>query len=156
MYFQCFCCVQQLFELRALPQPQYLAMAARPFPRPGDYIQARPPPTRVEVKGYSAPPSIGGNYVGRVTAGAYVGPIIAVEHSEQFVTVLVDGWWINIWSANPHPIRGNSRRSTYGVDFAYVITQDEALSWERRGWRFRRSDGQAAQPASAAGSVYSC
>ena len=143
MYFQCFCCVQQLFELRALPQPQYLAMAARPFPRPGDYIQARPPPTRVVVKGYSAPPSMKGNYVGTVPPGVCVGPIMDTEHSAQFVTVLIDEWWINVWAAKPLPKHGNSRRFSSGVDYARVITQDEACAWQRNGWSFRRSKGQA-------------
>ena len=115
-------------------------MPLRPSPRPGDYIQTKPQPTRIVCKGYSQPPSCGGSYLGSLSSGIYIGPIVATEKTDRFVTVLIDGWWINIWRAKrdrslkrPH----ERRFSSEGVVYAHVITREEACLWERNGWSFR-------------------
>ena len=118
-------------------------MSPRPAPRPGDYVQAKPRPTRIVCKGYSLPPSCRGDYLGTIPAGTYVGPITAIENSDRFVTVLIDEWWINIWRAKRNRNadgRLGSMFSSEGVDYAHVITREEACLWERDGWSFRHRD----------------
>ena len=78
--------------------------------------------TQIVCKGYTAPPSQSGAYVGSVRPGTTLGHIAAVEHSEDFVSVKVNGWWINIWSAR----RG-------GVDFALIVPDSEMKAWEEKG-----------------------
>ena len=102
-------------------------MSPRPFPRLGTYVQAKRPPTSVVCKGYSAPPSIRGRRLGNIQAGSYLGPIVAVEQSDIFVSVLINGWWINIWTS-----QGG------GTLFAFPVPDEEVQSWERRGWEHRR------------------
>ena len=126
---------------RTIFYPLRLTMSPRPSPRPGDYVQAKPRPTSIVCKGYSRPPRYNGNRLGTIPAGTYLGPIIAVEDSDRFVTVLIDGWWINIWRAKRHRDAGGHTGPTFsseGVDYAHVITREEARRWEDDGWKFHQ------------------
>ena len=97
-------------------------MVARPFPRQGDYFRTRPPPTRVRCRAYTAPPNRGG-LICSITPGTTLGPVEASVHSGQFVTIMVRGWWVNVWSAE----RG-------GVNFAYRCEDAEVADWHFHGW----------------------
>ena len=73
-----------------------------------------------------------------------MGPITAIENSDRFVTVCIDEWWINIWRARRNRDADGRLRgmfSSEGIDYAHVITREEACLWERDGWSFRHRDG---------------
>ena len=99
-------------------------MPMRLDPRWGGYVRTKDLPTKIVCKGYTAPPSQSGAYVGSVRPGTTLGPIAAVEHSEDFVSLKANGWWINIWCAR----RG-------GVDFAFVVLDYELKAWAKNGWQ---------------------
>ena len=110
-------------------------MSPRPYPRVGTYVRAKCPPTKIVCKGYYGAPSVArvgsdSGWLGNIQPGSYLGPIAAVDHSERFVSVLVNGWWINIWASE-----GGGRT------FAFPVPGQEVRRWERRGWehRFQRT-----------------
>ena len=117
-------------------------MAPRPRPVPGDYLRSRTHPyfrsmphnERVVCKGYTSPPSRPGRCIGTVSPGTYLGPVSDVEHTHHFVTVRINGWWINIWTSQGP-----------GVDcYASLVPYPEVHLWERHGWEHRYQDGKDA------------
>ena len=55
-----------------------------------------------------------------MTPGTYFGPVQWVAKRGGFVTVLVNGWWINV--------------QNLGIDFAKRVPDDVVHSWHVRGW----------------------
>ena len=110
-------------------------MSPRPYPRVGSYVRAKchgkHHPTKIVCKGYYAAPSVArvgsdSGWLGNIEPGTYLGPIAAVDQSERYVSVFINGWWINIWSTE----RG-------GTTFAFPVPDQEVRRWVRRGWQHR-------------------
>ena len=99
-----------------------------PQPMVGDWVQARPTRSRIELKMYMSPPGLRQEAV-RVQwnceANQWIGPVEGVEVSDNFVAVEIEHLptrehlagvgsnlrgWINVWA----------RRGNRGVDYAMV------------------------------------
>ena len=93
-------------------------------PAVGDYYRTRGGHTRIRCKGYSAPPTVGGRWLGTCAPGTYLGPVEEFVSGCGFVTILVRGWWINI----------SSEEGGRLVHFAYRVPPHEVLAWRRAGW----------------------
>ena len=103
-------------------------MAPRPIISVGQYILTKPLPTQIRCKAYDGPPGGGGgSFITTISPGTHIGPVEEVVHTDQFVTILCRGYWINIWRA----ARGTT---DHGTDFAFVISQRESDSWCWHGW----------------------
>ena len=108
--------------------PAFPRNAPRPEVTHGDYLLTKPAPTTIVCKAYDQPfPA--GTYITSISPGTSLGPVEEFLHTETFVSVLIKGYWINIWHRN----RGSSR----GVDFAAVIAKPIVESWIRAGWQVR-------------------
>ena len=53
-------------------------------------------PTTIRCKGYSGPP-YDGCYLGTMDPGTFFGPVEEWVHANQYLTVLVSGWWISVY-----------------------------------------------------------
>ena len=69
-----------------------------------------------------------------IPPGTYLGPVEKVEVGCGFLTVQVQGFWVNIWAANMRraPIRGEM----HGTNYAKVVPRAVAQRWKRSGWTF--------------------
>ena len=69
---------------------------------------------RTRCKRYDAPP-YGGRYIDTLDPGTIVGPITCVRHSARFMTVEVEGLWINVWGtrARSDPVQREAHGSLY-------------------------------------------
>ena len=67
--------------------------------------------------------------------GTTVGPVEAIEDSDEFRTVLVQGHWVNIWS----------RR--YGKIIHGTVSHEVVQGWIDRGWRSGEPEPTAPQTA---------
>ena len=89
---------------------------------PGDYVR-----TNIgglsRCKAYDAPPRVLGNYICTIDQGTYLGPIRDIELSNSHLTILVRGYWINIWSADNN------------AHFARKVDRAEIQEWAARGWQ---------------------
>ena len=106
----------------------------RPWPQIGGYVQTKRHPTRIRCKAYTAPPGgDGGDLITTIDPGTSLGPIEDVQHTSLFVTIMVKGWWINIWHwrNNPHELMTNN----IGINYATVYEQADIDEWEQHGWR---------------------
>jgi hypothetical protein len=102
-------------------------MAERPRIVHGDYFRFRKQPTSIVGKAYTAPPDDGGGeFITIIDAGTYVGPVEAWLHTRDFSTILVQGYWMNVWAKHPRP-----------THFAHRIPRREVRTWEDRGWVHR-------------------
>ena len=93
---------------------------------PPEYWQTRPSPTRVVCRAYTAPPSLGGHLICTIQPGTFLGPVEDKEATDEFVTICVQGWWINVWG---------SKWGQNGTWFAHRVPDVEILLWEHDGWR---------------------
>ena len=108
--------------------PAFPRNAPRPEVAHGDYLLTKPAPTAIVCKAYDQPfPA--GSYITRIASGTYLGPVEEFLHTPTFVTVLVKGYYINIWRRKPS--------STRGVTFAAVVAKPFVDSWIRAGWQVR-------------------
>ena len=89
-------------------------------------MQTKPLPTLIRCKAYTAPPNSGGRYICTIEPSTYLGPVERVLVSNVFVTILVRGYWINVWKA---------RVGGFGNSFAYLVDEDLLFSWHLRGWQ---------------------
>ena len=109
-------------------------MGKRPLPRKGNYCQCKPLPTRIRCKAYDVPPSVGirsGKDPHTVMKpGEYLGPVEEMEHTPTFVSILVKGYWINIWRADGKGIKAKGK----GVDFASIVDEVTVARWVLNGW----------------------
>ena len=105
----------------------------------GDYLKTREGTSThgsVPVcRAYSAPPDVchdtlqilgGGAHLATLPPGTYIGPVEEFCVSIRFVTVLVRGYWINVWLRRPARHRG-----TY---LALRVPDAEVASWHALGW----------------------
>ncbi len=99
-----------------------------PQPMVGDWVQAKPPRSRIELKMYLSPPGLQQEAVRLpfyYEAKQWIGPVEAVEVSDKFVAVEIEHLstrehlpgldsnlrgWINVWA----------RQGNGGVDYAMV------------------------------------
>ena len=95
-------------------------MAPRPAIALGQYVQTRFF-GKTRCKAYTAPPPWGA-YICTIEQGSFLGPIQEVIESREFTTVLVKGYFINVWA--------KSQRA----QFARVVPLEESEAWCRRGW----------------------
>ena len=63
----------------------------------------------------------------------YIGPVTEVKGTAMYVSVLVKGWWIDVWIRT----RGNNG---LGAMFANQVTETERQAWRDRGWRDTPAD----------------
>ena len=96
-------------------------MAPRPFPQSGNYVRVK---GRRHLQGYDAPPRWGGRRLGWVAEGTCLGPIRRVEHTHCHVSVLVRGWWLNVWTSKG-----------YGTMTIVPVPECEVSEWKERGWQ---------------------
>ena len=108
---------------RAMVDHSYYYFDLRHYPRVGDYYCTRAHPTRVVCRAYTAPPSIGGHFITDIERGTSLGPVEDWEESDDFITICVQGWWVNVWAA----ARG-------GVHYAFRYPNEEVESWRAAGW----------------------
>ena len=96
-----------------------------PIAYKGQYWQTRNNVgTRVRCVGYTAPfPR--GQKLATLEPGTYIGPVQDVVYSARFLTVLVNGWWINVYQCEEE------------VAFAYPVPRTEVAHWHRCGWEDR-------------------
>ena len=65
-------------------------------------------PTSISCKAYATPPQgrgtppweWSGQYIATIEPATYLGPIESIARSDDFLTILVEGRWINVWSAD--------------------------------------------------------
>ena len=120
-------CPLQPWQMPSSPRPTYLT--------PGDYVVTKKLPTRIRCKAYDNPPPYG-NLICVMEPETYLGPVERVCHSDEFTTIQVRGYWINVWSA----------RDSGGVLFAYQVPRIVQDSWYEQGWVDDRSLAHAALP----------
>ena len=116
--------------------------ARRPDPRDGDYFVTKSGQTTIRCKAYTAPPVEGDGrtphrYITTMAPGTYFGPVEEVVQTSAFTTVLVRGYWVNVWRVNAPrgPIPGVWDPADLGVLFATPVPPWTVASWRRRGWR---------------------
>ena len=86
-------------------------------PRPqlwlGDYFQSIWH-WKTRCKRYDAPP-FDGRYIDTLEPGTIAGPITCVRHTAKFMTVQVEGLWINVWGTRlrADPIHREAHGSLY-------------------------------------------
>ena len=97
----------------------------RPTPYEGQYWRTREHET-IRCKAYSGPPSArggcGGDYICTIEPGTTLGPVETWLSTCAFLTILVRGYWINVWS-------GANR-----CYFAHSVPWHEVQAWRARGW----------------------
>ena len=122
-----------------IPILNYMA-GLRPRPARGSYFKTPGARSRIRCKAYTEPPLEGcaGSLITTMAPGTYFGPVESVVQTEMFASVLVRGYWINIWR------RGAPPREPWGwgfedegVCFALEIPSETIASWRNRGWRDR-------------------
>ena len=117
-------------RLGGLLKPLWLAAEttramARPEPFVGQYWCTY---AKNRCKAYTAPPLLGagGQKICTIQPGVTLGPVENWVSTPQYVTILVRGYWINVWcSSSP---RGNA------VFFAHPVPVREVEGWKRHGW----------------------
>ena len=110
----------------------------RPLPERGSWAQALTSP-KMCVRCYEHPPSM--NDEARVQhtpllRGAYLGPVHAVDHTDQFAAVQVPHpdshhlglVWMNIWSAY------NADGECRGVAYCRLVHSKTLNRWQSKGW----------------------
>ena len=110
-------------------------MEPRPVIETGCYFKTRGPDSRIVCKAYTRPPGKGGKYITSISKGAFLGPVGAYEHSREFATIEVDGWWINVWKKDKRYRCSGISFTAPGIHFASKVTEQEMAVWEERGWR---------------------
>ncbi len=70
------------------------------------------------------PPPTGKRIV-TIEPGTYLGPVEDYMHNEQFATICVRGYWINVWRVG---------RMGLGIDFARLVPESEVDRWRSEGW----------------------
>ena len=84
--------------------------------------------TKIRCKAYTAPPlpGAGGCEICVIQPGTSLGPVANWVSTPRYVTILVRGYWINVWcSSSP---RGNA------VFFARPVPVRVVEAWKLRGW----------------------
>ena len=84
--------------------------------------------TKIRCKAYTAPPlrGAGGCVICAIQPGTSLGPVENWVSTPRYVTLLVRGYWINVWcSSSP---RGNA------VFFARPVPLQKVEAWKLRGW----------------------
>ena len=94
---------------------------SRPQPMVGSYWQSKALPTKIRCKAYDAPPRVRGTCLTTIEPSTTLGPVEAVEHWGDFVTILVRGYWINVWNNN--------------IPFAFAVCPDVVDEWRSNGWQ---------------------
>ncbi len=62
-----------------------------------------------------------GQHLATIEPGTYLGPVEDWNQSDQFATICVRNWWINVWSAA-------------GTYFAFPVPSIEVEGWHANGW----------------------
>ena len=104
-------------------------------PRRGDWYYSRGPSSRVVLKFYGFPPSVGVESrvlpEFRVAPGSYIGPVHEVEETPRFQSVLVphplvgELVWLNVW---------RNFDDGSGVEYALRVSDATLQEWAERGW----------------------
>ena len=97
----------------------------------GQYFQTPGATSRIKCRGYSAPHRRGSLNWG-LAPGQFFGPVDAVVVSEEFVPVLVQGSWVNVWRVGVD--REGWPALGHGVRFAHPVPRHVVRGWKRRGW----------------------
>ena len=127
------------------PLPPPFCNALRPAPHPGEYLVTRGAASMLRCKAYTAPPIQGGHgqYITTIAPDTYLGPIEETVHTPVFTTVLIRGYWINVWRAHrsdmrqdgsPFPYRPSYSTTTRGILFAPPVPSTAVQIWYQRGW----------------------
>ena len=84
---------------------------------------------RGRCTGYSEPPGTrpAGRYLGEIPPNTYIGPVTEVKVNAMYVTILVKGWWIDVWE--------RTNEEGLGTYFATQVSETERQAWRDRGWR---------------------
>ena len=98
-------------------------MAPRPRIELGSYLQSIPN-NIIMCKAYTAPPGFGGSYITTLEPETYFGPVEASHSTMEFETVLVNGYWINVWSLRKSWNNGD------GTNYARMVPWWCVRTWE--------------------------
>ena len=102
----------------------------------GDYVRTRVAPTKTVGRAYTAPPDVrhrtlelrgGGAHIVTIAPGTYLGPIEDFAISGRFLSILVRGYWVNIWIRPMHGERG--------ATIACKAPAWEVEEWRANGWQ---------------------
>ena len=102
---------------------------AAPEAKIGSWWRTMPAPWIIRCEGYSEPPGTkhAGRCLGTIPADTYIGPVTKVKVSARHVTILVKGWWIDVWE--------RTNEEGLGTYFATQVSETERQAWRDRGWR---------------------
>ena len=110
----------------------------RPDPCIGTYFVTPKFWSSIRCKAYTEPPlpDCAGSYITTLASGTYFGPAEEIVTTKTFVTILVRGYWINVWRINDFPrLTGPWTFSDLGTAFARHVPKETVASWRARGWR---------------------
>ena len=105
---------------------------AKPRVAIGEYYRTKPRWQRTRCVAYDAPP-YDGRKLATLAPNTVVGPVENHLSTDDFVTICVRGWWINIWAAKD--MRRPQITYPYGCKFARRVPDWEVRHWRSRGWR---------------------
>ena len=98
----------------------------------GQYYQAPGERSKIWCRGYTAPPGKDGYRNWWIEPGEIFGPVEHIILTEEWVTVLAQGSWINIWKVGRDqygwPTPGD------GIRFATAIPNRVVREWKAQGW----------------------
>ena len=81
---------------------------------------------KIRCRGYTAPPGFGGEFIKTIKSETCFGPVEETHSTEEFESVLVKGYWINVWSK-----RNNGTNYALEVPF-WVIMWQKGNDWEHQ------------------------
>ena len=116
------------FEHRTSP---HLPLVARADvgAKVGSWWRTMPAMWHGRCAGYSEPPGTrqAGRYLGEIPPNTYIGPVTEIKVNAMYVTILVKGWWIDVWE--------RTNEEGLGTYFATQVSETERQAWRDRGWR---------------------
>ena len=125
--------------------------ALRPWPQIGDYYQTCSARLSQRAEAYASPPTtVKRRLICTIDPETYLGPVITAVETEDIVSILVAGWWIDIWKRTPIQPRANKgadrqtfddTSSSIAVQFAGRIPKSIIASWLRHGWYHQSPEG---------------
>ena len=140
-------CLGRLPE--GIPPPRRLALRARP--QLGDYYLTCQASQPYRAEAYSYPPPFPNRqFICTIDPDTYLGPVAAAAETEETVSILVSGWWIDVWKrVSAKPFSGKeddiaSHASTSPgcpIQLAGRIPRHAVSGWFRQGWCHQRPSG---------------
>ena len=125
--------------------------ALRPCPQIGDYYRTCLAKLPQRAEAYASPPAtLKRLFICTIDPNTSLGPVVAAAETDDVVSILVAGWWIDIWKCTPAPTRPNmdtnrhapgDTASKVAVQYAGRIPKHTVASWLRQGWYHQRPEG---------------